>query len=47
LTTDPGLRPRAARDGAADWATQLLDQWRKMHEEYYHAFTKVYGAGGA
>jgi hypothetical protein len=41
-----GLEERqAARDEAADRASQLLEQWSKMHEGYYRAFTEVYGAG--
>jgi hypothetical protein len=35
-----GLRP-----WGADRATQHLNQWSKMHEEYYRAFTGVYGVG--
>ena len=36
---------QAARDEAADRASQLLDQWSKMRQEYYRVFTKVYGVG--
>ena len=41
-----GLEERqASRDEAADRASQLLDQWSKMQEEYYRAFNEVYGVG--
>jgi hypothetical protein len=48
-TKDVLLRPAAffaaASGGASYRATQLLEQWSKMREEYYRAFTEVYGAG--
>ncbi len=37
-------RTRSCSD-AADRASQLLDQWSKMQEEYYRAFNEVYGVG--
>ena len=41
-----GLEERQAfRDEAANRASQLLDQWSKMQEEYYRAFNEVYGVG--
>jgi hypothetical protein len=37
-------RTRSCSD-AADRASQLLDQWSKMQEEYYRAYNEVYGVG--
>jgi hypothetical protein len=46
---DVMLRPAAffaaASGGASYRASQLLEQWSKMREVYYRAFTEVYGAG--
>jgi len=41
-----GLEERqAARHEADDRATQLIERWSKMREEYCRAFTEVHGAG--